>query len=81
MKGGVTMIVFSDEERKNMIERIKLEDNEILNLEKEREKAQEKLDVLDSKIGMIEERKEAVMAAYGLSFNYVKGHYQLDDTY
>ena len=75
------MIRFGDEERKNMIEKLKLENEEILKLEKERDKLQEQVDVLDSKIGKLEERKEAVMDAYGLSFNYIKGQYQLDDDY
>lgn len=75
------MIRFSDEERKSMIEKLKLENEEILKLEKERDKLQEQVDVLDSKIGKLEERKEAVMDAYGLSFNYIKGQYQLDDDY
>jgi phage shock protein A len=81
MKGGDLMIRFSDEERNAMIEKIKLEDEEIMKLEKGREDLQEKVDVLESRIGKLESRKEAVMDAYGLSYNYIKGHYELDDNY
>lgn len=75
------MIIFSEDARKSMIALLAKEQKKISDLEDKRDAAQAKFRAIELAVEEANDRQDAIMEAYGITYNYVKRVYELDPDY
>lgn len=75
------MIIFSEDARKSMIALLTKERKKIEDLEDKRDAAQAKFRAIELAVEEANDRQDAIMEAYGITYNYIKGVFELDPDY